>query len=284
MCHNYTYDAFGEEKGRSGSTENNFLFAGEQFDRDLGDYYLRDRFYDAEIGRFGRRDTYEGRPYQPITLNTYIYANDNPLSFVDPTGLNGELTIEGLSAAVAIIGLLGASAYIAARAYEPESLGGFGAGHRPSVPNHTGHGGVISRVLELGRQGFGAGSQPSVSSDTAHRGWQNTLDGFVSYVFNHDSAQNILLNPDGTPIGARGTKDDIRVLPGGFDAAKDLFDSLAQGGTIDTNTSYPGTWIERPYNGGGIGLRVYATRSPGTEATVDVNIPGIPIKKLKFTP
>ncbi len=38
MPHNYTYDAFGKEKGRSGGTVNNYLFAGEQFDREWRDF------------------------------------------------------------------------------------------------------------------------------------------------------------------------------------------------------------------------------------------------------
>nr|WP_249071231.1 hypothetical protein [Argonema antarcticum] len=36
------------------------MFAGEQFDENLGDYYLRERFYDTDTGRFTRRDTFEG--------------------------------------------------------------------------------------------------------------------------------------------------------------------------------------------------------------------------------
>jgi RHS repeat-associated protein len=39
---------------------NKYLFAGEQYDSNLSDYYLRARYYDTNSGRFTRRDTYEG--------------------------------------------------------------------------------------------------------------------------------------------------------------------------------------------------------------------------------
>jgi RHS repeat-associated protein len=62
-------------------------YGGEQFDAALGDYYLRQRFYDTSSGRFGRMDTYEGDRNAPLTLNKYIYANGNPINGTDPTGL-----------------------------------------------------------------------------------------------------------------------------------------------------------------------------------------------------
>jgi uncharacterized protein RhaS with RHS repeats len=37
----YEYDAFGNALALSGSTPNNFLYRGEQYDSDLGFYYLR---------------------------------------------------------------------------------------------------------------------------------------------------------------------------------------------------------------------------------------------------
>jgi RHS repeat-associated protein len=49
--------------------ENKYLFVGEQFDPALGDYYLRDRFYDTDSGRFTRRDRCEERQWEPFTLD-----------------------------------------------------------------------------------------------------------------------------------------------------------------------------------------------------------------------
>ena len=66
---------------------NKYLFAGEQYDSNLGDYYLRARYYDTESGRFTRRDVYEGNQNEPLTLHKYAYANNNPAKFIDPLGL-----------------------------------------------------------------------------------------------------------------------------------------------------------------------------------------------------
>ncbi|WP_325315987.1 RHS repeat-associated core domain-containing protein [Microcoleus sp. PH2017_28_MFU_U_A] len=87
----YAYDAFGNSIASTGGTANNYLFAGEQFDPNLGDYYLRQRYYDTDSGRFTRRDTYEGKLNEPLTLHKYAYANSNPVSFVDPNGLFSSL-------------------------------------------------------------------------------------------------------------------------------------------------------------------------------------------------
>jgi RHS repeat-associated protein len=87
MRHNYTYQAFGTLESTGGGTKNNYLFAGEYLDKELEEYALRQRLYNAEIGRFSRSDTYEGQYGEPLTLNKYIYAHDNPVLNLDPSGL-----------------------------------------------------------------------------------------------------------------------------------------------------------------------------------------------------
>ena len=92
MTETYTYDAFGtltyiqslNEDGILAKTDTAlscFLYAGEQYDEVSGLYYLRARRYDTTVGRFTQEDTYlgDGR-------NLYVYVQNNPLKYVDPSG------------------------------------------------------------------------------------------------------------------------------------------------------------------------------------------------------
>jgi RHS repeat-associated protein len=87
ILNSYDYDGFGKTINTSGSESNKYQFAGEQFDATLGDYYLRQRFYDTETGRFVRRDTYEGDIENSMSLHKYIYADNNSINSTDPSGL-----------------------------------------------------------------------------------------------------------------------------------------------------------------------------------------------------
>jgi RHS repeat-associated protein len=82
----YTFDAFGNLTDRTGETENDFLYAGEQFNSATGMYFLRDRYMDPSTGRFISQDRWQGLLDDPITMNRYLYANANPVMFTDPTG------------------------------------------------------------------------------------------------------------------------------------------------------------------------------------------------------
>ena len=82
----YAYDAFGELLQQTGTTENHYRFAGEQYDAGLDQYYLRARYYDQGVGRFTQQDTWMGRDSDPITLHKYLYANSDPVNHTDPSG------------------------------------------------------------------------------------------------------------------------------------------------------------------------------------------------------
>ena len=82
----YEYDAYGNHWTVSGATPNNYLYRGEQFDSDLGLYYLRARYYNPLTGRFLSRDPEDGTPYDPKTLHKYLYAGGDPVNAKDPTG------------------------------------------------------------------------------------------------------------------------------------------------------------------------------------------------------
>ena len=60
----YTYDTFGQLLSRSGFTENNYFYTGEQYAPNCGFYYLRARYYNASIGRFHTMDTWPGMQFE----------------------------------------------------------------------------------------------------------------------------------------------------------------------------------------------------------------------------
>ncbi len=82
----YDYDAFGNLIAKTGSTDNDYLYTGEQFDPHLGLYHLRARYNNVATGRFWTMDEYEGDPQEPATLHKYLYTHANPINFVDPSG------------------------------------------------------------------------------------------------------------------------------------------------------------------------------------------------------
>jgi RHS repeat-associated protein len=86
----YDYDAFGNKINSTGTTTNNYLYRGEQYDSDLGLYYLRARYYNPNTGRFMSRDPEEGKAKDPKSLHKYLYAGSNPINWMDPTGRNEE--------------------------------------------------------------------------------------------------------------------------------------------------------------------------------------------------
>jgi RHS repeat-associated protein len=86
----YEYGAFGNSVSTSGNTPNEFLYRGEQYDSDLGLYYLRARYYNPLTGRFMSRDPEDGKPINPKTLHKYLYAGGDPVNRWDPTGRDEE--------------------------------------------------------------------------------------------------------------------------------------------------------------------------------------------------
>lgn len=117
----WDYDAFGNLIGRTGTSDNAYLYRGEQFDADLGQYYLRARFYNQSTGRFWNQDTYEGVNAQPQSLHKYLYAHADPVSFVDPTG---HFTIPQMVIAVSIVGTLSSLAVLSYRDHGTDSSTG----------------------------------------------------------------------------------------------------------------------------------------------------------------
>jgi RHS repeat-associated protein len=90
----YTFDAYGNLQGwpTSSLTPNTlplttYLYSGESFDFNIGQQYLRARFYDATTGRFNRLDPFFGNSSDPQSFHKYAYVHGDPIQGIDPTGM-----------------------------------------------------------------------------------------------------------------------------------------------------------------------------------------------------
>jgi len=100
----YTYDAYGNLVASSGSTANNYLYCGEQYDPQLKFYYNRARYLNPDTGRFWTMDTFAGNNEDPLSLHKYLYCQENPVNGIDPSGravyfVERKLSISGGKAA-----------------------------------------------------------------------------------------------------------------------------------------------------------------------------------------
>lgn len=82
----YIYDAYGNLLKQTGTTDNDYLYTGEQYNAATGLYYLRARYMNPETGTFTSMDSYAGTLDNPVSLHKYLYANANPIMYTDPSG------------------------------------------------------------------------------------------------------------------------------------------------------------------------------------------------------
>lgn len=87
------------------------------------------------------------------------------------------------------------------------------------------------------------------------------------------------LMPGGASIGLSGSSARIRELPGGLPAARALFEYLRTGGQAIEGRDLEGLLVRLPGNAGFITFR---TTSGSNSPAIDVNVPGIPFKRIHF--
>ena len=84
----FTYNANGTLTNQTGSSNTPLRWAGQYQDPQTGLYYMRARYYDPTTAQFITRD-----PLAAQTREPYAYADDNPLTYTDPSGLDLDLGI-----------------------------------------------------------------------------------------------------------------------------------------------------------------------------------------------
>jgi len=80
----FTYDAWGNVTGSTGSATTPFMYAGQYLDSSTGFYYMRARYYDPTTGQFLSVD-----PAVSFTQSPFDYAGDDPVTETDPSGACG---------------------------------------------------------------------------------------------------------------------------------------------------------------------------------------------------
>ncbi|GAF84076.1 unnamed protein product, partial [marine sediment metagenome] len=101
----YQYDAFGVIASETGVVENPYRFISREYEKEIGLYFHRARYYDPFVGRYITPD-----PIKELDeVNFYTYVENNPLAFHDPYGTG----LKGAGSFVAEYGLKVGSVYLA---------------------------------------------------------------------------------------------------------------------------------------------------------------------------
>jgi RHS repeat-associated protein len=85
IVNTYNYDNFGNMT-QTGTLTQPFTYTGREWDKETGLYYYRARYYDPMEGRFIQKDPLS---FAGGDVNLYGYVQNNPVNFIDPTGLMG---------------------------------------------------------------------------------------------------------------------------------------------------------------------------------------------------
>ena len=76
------------------------MYAGECYDEKSGLYYLRARYMNPSTGTFTGVHSYAGNISNPDTLHKYLYANGNPVKYVNPSGNEAQLSTQVVVGAI----------------------------------------------------------------------------------------------------------------------------------------------------------------------------------------
>ena len=142
----YRYDAWGKQLVIDGvevamlREMNPFGYRGYVYDKELGLFYLRNRYYASENGRFINAD----RCISRVDIALFRYCKNNPISYFDPSGNSAEDTTKkkksifeklGLAFGKAVAGIVRLVLIDPAKSLTIEAAAGVGLGGSVNVVN-----------------------------------------------------------------------------------------------------------------------------------------------------
>src|SRR4030095_6313192 len=89
----YTYEPFGHTKPVGAASGNSSKYTGRE-DDGTGLYYYRARYYSPTLQRFISEDPIS---FSGGDTNLYAYVGNDPINFVDPSGLCGIFSLQAAS-------------------------------------------------------------------------------------------------------------------------------------------------------------------------------------------
>ncbi|MEA3439094.1 MAG: RHS repeat-associated core domain-containing protein, partial [Chloroflexota bacterium] len=81
------YTAWGTVRYSSGETPTDYTYTGQRSEVDsFGLMYYNARWYDPYLNRWAQPDSIIPNPANPIDWDRYVYVQNNPVRYIDPSG------------------------------------------------------------------------------------------------------------------------------------------------------------------------------------------------------